>query len=299
MTTTESILDIFQNFRQTPLVTDQYEVTGKTKLDDRLSTFVANSRPIDFVMLGFPFKSTNRRDKVLGPLPDLGEELTFKQFQDFDKQVKAIYNPGIRMHMVSDGFVFNDILGVSDSEVDEYLEICKDLSVQSPVQWHTLNDFYSGQLSTNRTKVMDQFAPTPEHLQQEILMNPDTNLLYRGMIRFMEEELISSKDWPSRNQLQVAAKKLTREMMFRNEAYSNLVKSEFSNSIRLSMHPSVNSGAKYSFQLIPGSKVKHSAWHSAVYINGSNIETLHKKDAVERGLVLNFKNNQPYYFTQL
>lgn len=86
-------------------------------------------------------------------------------------------------------------------------------------------------------------------------------------------------------------------MMFRNEAYSNLVKAEFADCIRLSMHPSVNNGAKYSFQLIPGAR--HSAWHSSIALyNDGRIETIHRKDAEQKGLKLVYKNNNPYNFIE-
>lgn len=294
--TINSIVDVFQNFRMAPTPNDQYEQVGKEILKTKLSPFVSANKAIDFVMLGFPFKSTNIRDKVIGVLPDMGEELTIKNFKAFDDQIKAVYPAGAQIHIVSDGFVFNDILGVEDRTVIEYKEVSQDMAQASPVNFYDLNDFYkSGTLADKREKAVSQFGITPEKLEQEILLNPDVNYLYRGMIRFMEEEL-AMKTFPSRNQLQKAAKKLTREMMFRNEAYSNLVRNEFSPMVRLSMHPSVNNGAKYSFQLIPSPKAHHSAWHCAVVQSSDGVETMHRKDAETAGYELVSVGGRPYYF---
>ena len=78
-------------------------------------------------------------------------------------------------------------------------------------------------------------------------------------------------------------------MMFMNEAYSNLVKSEFYDNIRLSMHPSINNGQKYSFQMIPNAQ--HSAWHSVVVKENNFVTTMHKKDAI----LQRYQFNNTYY----
>lgn len=293
--TTTAILKVFETFRMAPTAYDQYESVGRQILAERISKFVSEGKTIEFIMLGFPFKSTNRRDKVIGELPDLGEELTLKNFARFNEEISRVYSAGVNVGIASDGFVFNDLLGVSDKIVDQYAEISHDLGRVAPMSWYSLRDFYESELSSSREKVMNQFAPTPEKLEQEILMNPDVNILYRGMTRFMMEEL-ADKGYPSGNQLQKAAKKLTREMMMRNEAWSNLVKKEFSHKIRLSMHPSVNNGAKFSFKLIPGERTHHSAWHSAVFMDGDEVVTIHKKDAEAQGLRLILKDGRPYSY---
>lgn len=281
----------------TPL--DQYNQVGKSILIDKLETFVDRSETIKFVMLGYPFKSTNTRDKVLGSMPDMAEEVSLKNFARFNTLIREVYSPGIDIGIASDNFIFNDILNVPDSTVERYKEIVYDMGRVAPMSWYNLENFFSGSLNDKREKLMNQLAPTQEKLEQEILLNPDTNFLYRGMTRFMMEEL-ADKGFVSGNQLQKAAKKLTREMMIRNEAWSNLVKTEFGDRIRLSMHPSVNNGAKFSFKLIPGRNTRHSPWHSALLVDGNNhYATLHKKDAIEDGYELVYKDGRPYNFQSL
>lgn len=288
----DNILDVFELFRMAPTPKDQYQQTGRALLREKITPFINDLNPIEFVMLGFPFKSTNTRDKVLGIKPDLGEELTLKTFSQFNDMVSVFYPPGIRMNVVSDGFVFNDILHTDDKVVEEYKEISMDMG--RDVRWFDLRDFYGKSLKTGREKLTEQFGITPDKLQQDILFNDDVNMLYKGMTRFMMEELVIN-NYPSTNQLQKAAKILTREMMFRNEAYSNLVKEEFKDYVRLSMHPSINSGAKYSFQLIPGGT--HSAWHCVIVVDNNKHITMHRKDAETAGYRIETRNNQPYNYT--
>jgi pyoverdine/dityrosine biosynthesis protein Dit1 len=297
--TTDKFLDVFQDFRMPSDLMDQYQTEGKKKLGEKIQPFLVNNEPIRFVMLGFPFKSTNDRDKVLGKLPDMGEQLTLETFSKFNEKVKQVYAPGVDITIVSDGYIFNDLLGETDGTVHQYKEISMDMgkNANAPMTWYDLGDFYSGKdLSTKREKVMNQFSLTPEELQTLILTDRDTNYLYVSMIKFMTEEL-ANRPFPSNSQRQKAAKRLVREMMMRNEAYSNLVRKEFHDHVRLSMHKSINNGNKYSFQLIPGKHATHSAWHSAIFEHGDEHITLHRKDAEQMHLELVHKDGRPYYFT--
>lgn len=146
---------------------------------------------------------------------------------------------------------------------------------------------------------MQQFGITPEVLEQRILLDADTNSLYRGMIKFLTLDL-AIQEFPSNNQLQKKAKLLAREMMFRNEAYSHLVQHEFKDHIRLSMHPSVNNGTKYSFMLIPSEKAFTSPWHCAIAIEkDGSIATIHKRDAIAKGYEIVNQDGQPFYFQEV
>lgn len=296
MQTVESILQIFEGHRMAPTAIDEYENKGKSILADQIEKFISTNDPISFAMLGLPFKSTNHRDKVLGDLPDLGEELTIKNFERFNSQVQQVYKPGINMLIASDGYMFNDILGVDDRIVEEYKAITEGFKTNSTVRIIDVNEFYSNRsTSANREKIIQHFGLTWEQLEQQILFNPDTNMLYKGMIRFMEEE-VADKEFVSNSQRHKRAKQLARDMMLRNEAYNNLVRKELNTSIRLSMHQSVNNGYKYSFKLIPGEHTFHSPWHSCVAVNGNEAITLHKVDAEKAGYELIYKNNQPYNY---
>jgi len=294
------ILAIFEGFRMAPLPSDQYATIGKAVLAEKMTPFVLSNQPIPFVMLGFPMKSSNDRDKVLGKLPDLGEEIAFKNFRTFNNEVSIVYPPGISMNVVNDGYAFNDLLGILDHTVNEYEEVTLNMSKDMPVTIYDLTHFYtSGRMNEKREKLMTHWGIGEAKLEERILFDPDTNMLYKGMMRFMEEELMN-RPYDSNNQRHKAAKKLAREMMLRNEAYSGLVANEFSSMIRLSMHPSVNAGKKYSFQLIPGesTKVRHSPWHSAILVTDDGYETIHKADALAKGHRIVTRDRQPYYFAQ-
>ncbi len=301
-TTIRQILAIFELFRMTPIASiDRYEQEGKALLTARIELFVNRREPIMFFMLGYPFKSTNHRDKTIGTLPDLGEEVSLKNFGKFNDMVRQVYEPGIQIHIASDGYVFNDILGEFDRTVREYEEINNDLAKGSPVYIHNLTDFYvhsRGRLSDIREKLMTQWGMAEAVLQDKILNDPDTNILYRGMAYFMEEEL-AVRPYNSRNQLHKQAKILTREMMRRNEAFGRMVADEFKYMIKLSMHNSTNI-KKLAFNLYPLNTIVHgSPWHTALLLrkNGT-METVKRKEAELAGHDLIWKDNRPYYFLE-
>lgn len=295
--TVNHLLEVFQKYRMAPTAIDEYESVGKEILREKISSFVSLNKEINFIMLGYPIKSTNTRDKTLGVLPDMAEEVSFENFKNFNNDIKEFYDPGVKIKIASDGYVFSDVLEVSDKIVLDYEEMVKDMARVAPIQFFDLTDFYDKSSSINvmREKIVSQFGITDVELERRILMDSDVNYLYRGMIRFMEEE-IAMKNYPSRNQLNKAAKILTRQMMHRNEAYSGLVREEFKSDIRLSMHPSVNNGNKYSFQLIHSNRAWTSPWHCALLIDKGEFATVHRKDAEAAGYELIYKDNRPYYF---
>ena len=88
-----------------------YERTGSW---DGFDTFlpivkgqVSRGESIKMLLPGFPFKSPNDRTKVLGKLPDLGEELAMKRLDSIASAIDAIYPPGAEVHITSDGLVYN------------------------------------------------------------------------------------------------------------------------------------------------------------------------------------------------
>jgi pyoverdine/dityrosine biosynthesis protein Dit1 len=102
-----------------------YERTGTW---DGFETFlpivegqVARKEPIRMLLPGFPFKSPNTRDKVLGVLPDLGEELALKHLDGLCEQIKEVYEYGAECHITSDGLVYN---GMSKDCGAHYNTLC-------------------------------------------------------------------------------------------------------------------------------------------------------------------------------
>lgn len=88
-----------------------YERTGTW---DGFATFlpvvkgqVERGESVKMLLPGFPFKSPNHRTKVLGALPDLGEELALKRLDSIAAKIDTVYEHGAEIHITSDGLVYN------------------------------------------------------------------------------------------------------------------------------------------------------------------------------------------------
>jgi len=68
---------------------------------------VLKNETVRMVLPAFPFKSPNRKDKVLGNLPDLGEELALMHLNGLCESIAEVYEPGATVVIASDGLVYN------------------------------------------------------------------------------------------------------------------------------------------------------------------------------------------------
>jgi hypothetical protein len=68
---------------------------------------VKRQEPIRMILPAFPFKSPNVRDKVLGTMPDFGEELALCHLNGLCENIAQVYEPGANVYISSDGLVYN------------------------------------------------------------------------------------------------------------------------------------------------------------------------------------------------
>jgi len=68
---------------------------------------VEKGAPIKMVLPAFPCKSTNKVEKVIGTLPDLGEELALTHLNGLCESITDIYEHGAEVVITSDGLVYN------------------------------------------------------------------------------------------------------------------------------------------------------------------------------------------------
>ena len=101
------ILDIIENY-------GIREATQKPQPCEAKKTFlpivlerVKRGAAVSLVLPAFPFKSPNCQDKVLGTLPDLGEEIALSTLQSLCNNIRQVYEHGANVLITSDGFVYN------------------------------------------------------------------------------------------------------------------------------------------------------------------------------------------------
>lgn len=83
------------------------EWKGLSSFIPTVAAQVQKQEAIRMILPAFPFKSPNSRDKVLGVLPDLGEELALHHLNGLCKNIARVYRPGADVHISSDGLVYS------------------------------------------------------------------------------------------------------------------------------------------------------------------------------------------------
>lgn len=100
------ILDIIQMYGHN-VGSGNSQWAGKAKFMPIVEAYVVKNEPVKMVLPAFPCKSPNRVGKVLGSMPDLGEELALMHLNGLCESVAEIYGPGARVVITSDGLVYN------------------------------------------------------------------------------------------------------------------------------------------------------------------------------------------------
>ncbi|HEY6794854.1 MAG TPA: L-tyrosine/L-tryptophan isonitrile synthase family protein, partial [Kineosporiaceae bacterium] len=59
---------------------------------------------------------------MLVRLPDHGERLALRFLHGLAGQLERVHPPGVRVLVCSDGHVFADLIGVTDEDVDAYVD---------------------------------------------------------------------------------------------------------------------------------------------------------------------------------
>lgn len=284
---TSKITELFDMELRNVTHDDMWDAAGKSYFADRIRFFVARGATIEACLPAFPCKSSNTM-KVAGSRPDKGEELALRRLLAFSKMIKEVYEPGIKIWIVSDGHVFSDCIGVDDGVVDEYgahlKELYRQISKEDTIGFRSLPELFTSRLGAFKPEytqgvvlphylgseikpdaevcreiLMCGCSTDPEVLRSMIDANDPIKIaLYRGFSKFMFEDLAEqpqAKRMSAKARRKLAAK-VAFEMIKRNEAYSNLVGLLLPYHLRLSIHAHNNSGPKFGIRLLSHDKVR-------------------------------------------
>ncbi|KAH3679600.1 hypothetical protein WICMUC_000832 [Wickerhamomyces mucosus] len=287
------IADYFNKHLKHTVIDDKWENFGKDYFIKRCHFFTKRNAKIEAVLPAFPCKSSNL-EKVGGISPDKGEELGLRRLISFTEEIEKIYEPGLKVFIVSDGHVFSDCIGVDDDIVDSYTANLKQLyqNIIAENSYHnkecigfiSLKDIlyvHNDPLPIEHVKdfPMEHSTGTKideasEISRQMLMAGCDTDCgglrkdintdnhprlyLYRGFSRFMSEDLALNSyfDKMSNKKFKKIVSKVSFEMIKRNDAYSNLVELIFPFHLRFSIHAHNNKGPKFGIKLIKSEHCK-------------------------------------------
>ncbi|KAJ5688866.1 Pyoverdine biosynthesis [Penicillium macrosclerotiorum] len=282
---------------------------------------VKRQEPIRMILPAFPFKSPNARDKVLGTMPDFGEELALAHLNGLCENIRQVYKPGADVYISSDGLVYNDILGVPDETVWDYGEKLRQMAVEKGLHhvkfirlfellehpWFQTTSpeaakaFYLAHASCLRRELMFVFGDPNFNADEAIKTDNDTCLTYRGYIKFLTKDLAHQDDTQtlSKRAREKQVAQIARQMIIRGKMFAAAIKANRGDYVRLSIHESAGE-KKLSVSLVPQIRgaLGFTPWHASVAIGlDGSYRTVHAEDVRDTHDLI-YKNGQPYFFRE-
>lgn len=98
---------------------DESRALFRTILEPRIQA----GEPVEFVLPAFPFKLANPV-KVARREPDMAEVLCLSRMYEICQVIKAVYPPGARFCLISDGVAYAPLFGVARVEAELYRRTC-------------------------------------------------------------------------------------------------------------------------------------------------------------------------------
>lgn len=106
--TSSKILEIIQEYALNKFDdSESRQASGAARFLSTINYFIMTESRLEMCLPAFPFKSANKVYKVLGALPDKAEELALERLNTLCTRIKAIYKPGARITIISDGTTYN------------------------------------------------------------------------------------------------------------------------------------------------------------------------------------------------
>ncbi len=261
---------------------------------------VEHGEPVHFVLPAFPAKSPNPR-KVLGQLPDMAERLALRFLRDCCRQVRAIYAPGARITLCSDGRVFGDLVGVSDDNVTAYaqslLSLIADLGAEDLDTFSLEEAFGLPDFDALRARLVERYARPLDALRQRVLEEPAMHGLFNGIARFLYEDLLALDGGErSHTALRRQAHDLAYPVIQRSAAWSALVVERFPGAVRLSIHPQPCPSDKLGIHLLATGDTWLTPWHGVAVDVGDRFVLLKRYQAEDLQARLIWREGRPSHF---
>ncbi|KAI1420682.1 Clavaminate synthase-like protein [Xylaria sp. FL1777] len=245
----------------------------------QIQTALERDVPIELVIPAFPFKSSNRSKKVLGPLPDEAERLSLLHLNGLCLAIKDATGSDTFLTIVSDGITYNDILGVSDQEVWRYGQHLRRMAekngcgcirfsricdlVGAGHEFEKLDEaLYLARVPEYR-RLLEANTPSGFDVLDAIANDPDVSKTYKGYKKFLMTERDDRAN-RSRSQTERENSAIAKAMILRGKAFAEAVSIKYPDFIRLSIHPS-NDTNKVSIIMLPqDNEIVMTPWHGAV-----------------------------------
>ena len=265
----------------------------------KLHYYISQGQPVHLILPAFPAKSPNRR-KVLGPLPDLGEEIALTFLQGLCDEIHQVYPSGARLTICADGRVFADLVQVSDADVSAYNDALKvqmrrlgttDLDVVNLEDLLATDSFDAA-----RAWIVAQYGEPLAELKARVRDTDHARAMFNGIHRFVAEDGLALAPDKSKSRVKEESKEVAYEVIQRSNAWTRLLAQEFPHALRLSIHPQHPHSDKIGLRITRATDDWLTPWHGVVLLRANDYVLLKRYQAEEAGAVLVEQNGQPSHF---
>ncbi|KAJ5748033.1 uncharacterized protein N7511_009729 [Penicillium nucicola] len=313
----EEVMDIVERYGYHGQTTVTGEWLGRSSFMPLVQMHITKNKTIPLVIPAFPMKSINRMDKVLGALPDLGEELGLARLVNLCQDIKAVYPPGAVVVIVTDGLCYNDLTGISDEEVWEYGNQLREIATRKGfgcIQFNRIMNllglYHREKISKSEYVTLSDISRAELHRRYgrlgfdvDVFLKDNKDYLqtYNGYDKFMKTDLKFSpvtKDCLGPKQYKKRVKIIAKAMIVRGVEYAELLRQVYPDSVRLSIHPS-SGQVKLSFPLIPQiDSFSMSPWHCSIAVRTDGTFITAHKSSHRQKYDLVKRKGQPYFFRE-
>jgi len=264
--------------------------------------FIERNLPIEFVLPAFPAKSPNR-SKVLGKLPDLGEQIALTALNDMCKEICTIYPPGAKIVIASDGRIFSELVNVSDTDISNYvLELKQMISTLelNCLDVVNLEDLVpQNSFALQREKLIHAYAEDLKDLKNRRSKDPDFKQLFNGIHRFVVEDTLSLELNKSKTKIKNEAKEVALKIIQHSNAWTRFLAHVYPTAVRLSIHPYPAHDTKIGINITKSEDNWLTPWHGTIVLTKDGYILVKKHAAIAMQAKLVIENGRPSHYTTI
>ena len=261
----KQIMAILETVIYRGLYGDDFDSVGRGALAAWLEDTVETKEELTLYMLAFPFKAASTA-KTLSPYLDLAEVAALQTLGRLLTELNAVYAPGARFVLISDGVTFSDIYRIRDDMMLAYLlkvqEYCS--KIHPKLECRSMYDVFPEKVCNEawdekrvRDEIFDVYQPDEDWvmMQREI----DAGFKSKGadFQKFLYED-VDPKAFPNNTQRNNDSKKRSIQMLQRDEALRIFTMGALPNAVRVSIRPRSQAGPTYCINMI-GSTQRETA----------------------------------------
>ena len=260
---------------------------------------IGAGEPIHFLLPAFPAKSPNPQ-KVLGRVPDMGEEIALNYLEHICAEINELYSPGARISICSDGRVFADLVGVAEEDVSNYaaeLRLMMERIGNGSLDFFCLEDLFDvADHAAMRDRLLLHYADTLESIKERVHSFDHHRTLFNGIQRFLFEDRLALETDKSRNQIRNECKELTYRVIQRSDSWGRLLSDCFPTALRLSIHPQSPHSEKIGILLGEAKDTWLTPWHGVALKQHDKFILTHRHEAETLGARVVERDGRPSYF---